>query len=250
MSKLTAAYERSPIPRYIQVASVIRQRILSGYWVPGQKISTLEELGEEFQVARVTVRQAIEMLRAEGLVSARRGSGTFVSGAAPDREWFRVAATWPSLVESVRENVPKAVKISKRAGPPALALEDGNAAKRYVSLRSIQYRRDRPFSVVNMLLAANVYDRKPTLFTEMAALAAIDAMKVRVQSAHITFGLGNADADVADSLKVALGAPVLECHCVVVDDRSVAIYVADIVYRSDSINFRIEVPSNRAQERA
>ena len=43
----------------------MRHRIQSGQWKPGQKISTLEELEREFEVARVTVRQAVEILRGE-----------------------------------------------------------------------------------------------------------------------------------------------------------------------------------------
>ena len=39
----------------------------------------------------------------------------------------------------------------------------------------------------------------------------------------------------AELLKVALNAPTAEARCVVVDDRGVAIYVGDIVYRGDCV---------------
>ena len=74
MSKLARVYDRSRVPLYLQVASVMRQRIEVGHWIPGQKISTLEELEREFEVARVTVRQAIELLAEEGLLYANRGA--------------------------------------------------------------------------------------------------------------------------------------------------------------------------------
>ena len=48
----------SRVPRYLQVASVLRRRIRDGHWLVGDKIATLEELEREFSVARVTVRQA------------------------------------------------------------------------------------------------------------------------------------------------------------------------------------------------
>ena len=68
MSKLLKAYDRSRIPLYIQVAAIMRQRIERQQWRPGQKISTLVELEREFEVARVTVRQAVDILRQEGLL--------------------------------------------------------------------------------------------------------------------------------------------------------------------------------------
>ena len=79
MSKLLKAYDRSRVPLYIQVAAIMRQRIERRQWQPGQKISTLVELEREFEVARVTVRQAVDILRQEGLLHCHQGRGTFVA---------------------------------------------------------------------------------------------------------------------------------------------------------------------------
>jgi GntR family transcriptional regulator len=94
MSKLQTTYARSRIPLYIQVASALRQRIETGLWQPGQKISTLEELEREFEVARVTVRQAVELLQNEGLVHRQQGRGTFVADKLQDKHWLRLETTW------------------------------------------------------------------------------------------------------------------------------------------------------------
>src|SRR5437016_6183600 len=75
MSKLLKAYDRSRVPLYIQVAAVMRQRIERQQWRPGEKISTLAELEHEFEVARVTVRQAVDILRQEGLLHCHQGRG-------------------------------------------------------------------------------------------------------------------------------------------------------------------------------
>ena len=56
MNNLSNTYARSPIPLYLQVAATLRRRIEDGYWKANERISTLEELEAEFQVARVTVR--------------------------------------------------------------------------------------------------------------------------------------------------------------------------------------------------
>ena len=74
----------SRVPRYLQVASVLRRRIRDGHWPVGARIATLEELEQEFGVARVTVRQAIDLLQGEGLVKSFQGRGTFVT-RAPER---------------------------------------------------------------------------------------------------------------------------------------------------------------------
>ena len=78
----------SRIPRYLQVASVLRRRIREGRWAIGQKMATLEELEREFGVARVTVRQAIADLVQAG-TNVGEGEGgpvgevAFGRGAVP-----------------------------------------------------------------------------------------------------------------------------------------------------------------------
>ena len=91
--QLARTYERSRVPLYLQVASTLRRRIEEGQWQAGQKISTLEELESEFQVARVTVRQAIDLLQKEGLVQRRQGKGTFVTRAVKDKRWLQLETT-------------------------------------------------------------------------------------------------------------------------------------------------------------
>lgn len=69
----------SPVPRYAQLADLFRGRIARGVWVPGGTLPSIEQLMREFEVARVTVRQAINLLAKDGLVSPQRGRGTFVN---------------------------------------------------------------------------------------------------------------------------------------------------------------------------
>ncbi len=241
MSELLKAYDRSRIPLYIQVASVMRQRVESGQWGPGQQIPTLEELEREFKVARVTVRQAIEILQEEGLLHAQQGRGTFISQRTPDRHWLKLATTWNALIDMVKDNKPRSIKLKERTSPPILQPGDGDLAADYVFLHSVQYRGDEPYSIVNLHLARSVFDRNPNLFMRAPALPLMaDLHDVQIWNAHQTLVIGSADPDTANLLRIPIGAPTVECHCVVIDATNRAIYVADIIYRSDCIKLQID----------
>src|SRR5262245_56321447 len=121
----------SRIPRYLQVASVLRRRIRDGRWAVGDKIATLEELEREFGVARVTVRQAIDLLQSEGLVKSFQGRGTFVTRAPEADRWLQLATDWESLIAPIRDNVPNLLPSAVQP-PPRIAEEDGVAAPSYV----------------------------------------------------------------------------------------------------------------------
>jgi GntR family transcriptional regulator len=231
MGKFSTLYDRSRVPLYLQVASVMRQRINSARWAEGERISTLEELEEEFGVARVTIRQAIELLRVEGLLQAHQGRGTFVSGKPANNRWLNLATDFDSLVESIRNNVLKRVFIQRDAEPPELIPGAGRAAKAYTFLRSVQFNSGKPFSVVNLHLDQELFLRDSKRFTRSAALAKIVEMEdVVITHAYQTFTIGVADPETADLLEIGLGEPTADCHLTVIDDKGVAIYVAEIHY--------------------
>jgi GntR family transcriptional regulator len=68
----------APVPRYRQIANIIRRRIESGELQPERPIPSEAQIMEEFGVARATARHAAELLRDEGLVVKVPGLGTFV----------------------------------------------------------------------------------------------------------------------------------------------------------------------------
>jgi GntR family transcriptional regulator len=238
MSQLARTLRMSQVPLYLQVAAVLRRRVEEGRWAAGAKISTIEELQEEFGVARVTVRQAVELLEKEGLVRREQGRGTFATGVPEESRWLTLDASWASLIGSIKQNVPKVVAVSTPATPPRLAATEGMPAAAYVFLQSVQYRGNRAYSLVSVWLAQEIYDRDPLAFRQHAALPLLASMRgVKIAAARQTLVIGSADPETARVLKLTLNAPTAEAHCVVTDARGVAIYIADIIYRGDCIKF-------------
>lgn len=62
-------------PRYVQIADELRARIESGALSAKGKLPSERDLSEEFDAARNTVRDALQVLRSEDLIESRRGSG-------------------------------------------------------------------------------------------------------------------------------------------------------------------------------
>jgi DNA-binding transcriptional regulator YhcF (GntR family) len=67
-----------PRPPYQQVANALRAAILTRKFQPGDQLPSGSELATEYGVARMTVQQALRILRDEGLILSRQGSGVFV----------------------------------------------------------------------------------------------------------------------------------------------------------------------------
>ncbi|MGW5053149.1 GntR family transcriptional regulator [Actinokineospora sp. NPDC004072] len=72
-------------PPYRQIAAALRRLISSGRLPAGEKLPSEAELIAHYGVARMTVRQALQELRGEGLVVAEHGKGVFVRSTPPVR---------------------------------------------------------------------------------------------------------------------------------------------------------------------
>lgn len=63
---------------YEEVAEQIQDLIRDGSLKPGDRLASVRELAEQFEVGRSAVREALSALRAMGLLEMRQGEGTFV----------------------------------------------------------------------------------------------------------------------------------------------------------------------------
>ncbi len=71
--------KKSPIPVYYQLKSLILKKIEDGEFPAGGLIPSERDLAEKLNISRMTVRQALNQLVAEGILYREKGKGTFVS---------------------------------------------------------------------------------------------------------------------------------------------------------------------------
>lgn len=70
-------------PLYQQLADNIRNKIASGEYKVGDKIMSERKMAETYDLNRLTVRKALDVLIQEGSLSAIHGSGTYVKAIVP-----------------------------------------------------------------------------------------------------------------------------------------------------------------------
>ncbi len=64
-----------------QIATTLRTAIVNATWPPGSRLPTENELARHFGVSRPVIREAMTVLKHEGLVQSRQGAGAFVADA-------------------------------------------------------------------------------------------------------------------------------------------------------------------------
>ena len=102
VSRTLAAMSATPL--YERVRETIRERIASGGYAPGDRLPSEAALAAELGIHRLTARRALEELAREGLVVARKGSGTYVASRhvpLPISVPLRPSAFAPSLARQL-----------------------------------------------------------------------------------------------------------------------------------------------------
>ncbi|MEU7765967.1 GntR family transcriptional regulator [Nocardia sp. NPDC049190] len=70
------------LPKYLRISRYLRDRIECGELAPGAEVPSERELAARWKVARPTAAKALNVLRRQGVVESRRGSGTYVADRA------------------------------------------------------------------------------------------------------------------------------------------------------------------------
>ena len=231
-------------PLYVQLADLFRQRIVKGVWKTGDKLPSLEQLGAEFEVARVTVRQAVERLTRDGLVSPQRGRGTFVTGTPSRDRWIRVETSLRNLADVYRDSHPTILTIDESTRTPRLVDGDGVAAPKYVYMRRVHSHEGRPYCVIDIWLDAEIFARRPARFRkEMVIPLLLATPSVKIATARQVLTIATADLEVARHLQINVNAPVAEVRRVFTGPKRRVIYLAEVTYRGDFVHVQFDLKS-------
>ncbi|MBK4769015.1 MAG: GntR family transcriptional regulator [Pantoea sp. Morm] len=79
----------SKLPRYQFLYDLLSEQIAANRWLPGELFPTEAALASEFRLSTGTVRKAIDLLVAEGILEKQQGRGTFVRRPRFDFSLFR-----------------------------------------------------------------------------------------------------------------------------------------------------------------
>ncbi len=227
-----------------QVYLVLRDRIVSGAIAVGARLPNENELARAHRVSRVTVRRALAELEHEMLIERRRSLGTHVV--------YRPAATpivaditgmLASIAEMGRGTAVKLLSFGyvPADGPVAgaLGVTSPDLLQRAVRVRSYE---GEPFSY----LTTHVPERVGVTFTrqELASRPLLELLErsgVKVERATQQIGAGLATPEVAASLAVKIGSPLIELTRIVYDARGGAVEHLHALYRPDRYSLAIEL---------
>lgn len=110
------------------VVEFIQEKIQSGEWTPGTKISTESQLQRETGFGKASIREAVESLCAMGILSKHQGDGTYVNDFKVENLFERLV---PNLMLDKRD-ISSLLQFRKIMEPACVKLfiENNNTQKK------------------------------------------------------------------------------------------------------------------------
>jgi DNA-binding GntR family transcriptional regulator len=222
--------------RYKDIADELRQRFRDA--PVGSVLPSESDMSAEFEVSRVTIRRALELVREDGLIAARQGFGWYVAGE-PVRQSLESLGTIESQVEGVGKISERKVEEFAFVQPPARvrALLQTDQVLR---VKRVNLADGEPFAVVTVWcpadLGANLSRR------DVEQFPFYELIDVELRGATQTIGADAADAAISRLLNIPVGAPLLRCQRVTTDREGHPVLVSEHLFSAHRTEFVVELP--------
>lgn len=238
-----------PMPKYHQIYLVLLEQLHEGkfsHGLPGELA-----LMQQFGVARVTVRRALEQLAAEGLILREPGRGTRAldlgaSNAAGYGEGGQRAQLTGLLENLVSMGLKTSVSVldvevvmASANVANALQLKVGDLVQKAVRVRST---KEGPLSHITTYVPADIarkFGRRE--LARKPILVLLEESGVKVGRAHQTISARLADVQVAKHLDIAVGSALLAVRRLIYDDQDRPIQWLHGLYRPDRYEYQMQL---------
>ena len=230
----------SPIPYYYQLQEILRNWIRNSQLPAHARIPSEAELGEQFDVSRTVIRQALRGLEREGLIYRVKGSGSFVAQPKLRQqitqltsftEDMRTRGADPGSRVLRQEMVPATDVVARHLAVPS--------SSPIFLLKRVRYADEEPlaletayvtFDGCETLVEEDFRDR--SLYRTLAR-----EYGIRPYQAEQELEAAVVRPDEAEWLGIERGAPVMVIHRLTSDDDLKPFEFVKSVYRGDKYSF-------------
>ena len=237
---MTLLQSDNPEPLWLRAAETIRDQVSEGALRPGSRLPPERDLCRRLDISRVTLRRALLQLVDDGVLKPSHGRGWYV--ASDERK------DWPNSLESFSETASRmglvATSVVLRRDTAMATLDEAESLgvapgallfhlERVRMLDEVPIAIDR--SIVPADLAPGLADvdfRTESLYTALASAGLVLA------NAETTIEAREADAAIAEHLRVGVGKPILVMHQTVLNPADKPLFASTISYVGDRYRLR------------
>lgn len=233
------------VPKYYQLANILRDRILAGEFAAQQAIPSERQLEEQYNLSRPTIRQAIDLLERQGYLYRVHGKGTFVSPPKLQKGMLELT----SFSEDMRNRglepgqrilefgpVPAPTKVQRQLG-----LEEDAPVLR---IKRLRYGNQEPIGLQdsylalpkNQIITREEVEQKGSIYSILE-----ERFGIYPTEADETLEVTLATPEESELLQISLGSPLLLNERTLWSQDRHAIEFVSILYRGDRYKYFVRL---------
>jgi GntR family transcriptional regulator len=237
--------ELGQAPKYIRVRDWLMNRILSLNLKQGDKLPSENDLTRQLEASRVTVRRALETLRAEGVVESQRGKGWFLRRVRAVQNLGQLQGFGETLAPTGMRVSSRVLELGECVAPEAvsnaLAVPLGTEVVRIARLR-IAGTRVMSYDLSYFPLEIGRQLVREDLTRHDIFVLFENVLGLRLGFADLTIEVVPAEVEPAERLKVAAETAIFKLTRLTYDSRGVPVDFEYIYGPPDAHQFTIRVP--------
>lgn len=234
---------KSPIPLYYQLAEWIKEQIQTGELAPEVQLPSERELSETFEVSRMTVRQSIGFLADQGVLTVKKGVGTFVAEPKLAHEILHLLSFSEEMMRQGGKAVSRILEQSLCIPPHSVAHElQVQSDALVVKIVRLRMSGDTPLllesSFIPAVLCPGLEEIELSSTSLYAALEQEYGLSIRKADQTLEAITANEYESALFGIEQGMGMILLEGIAYDVGEQPVEYFKA--VYRGDRFKFRVQ----------
>lgn len=198
-------------PLYLQVKNIVKDRILHGVYPLGGHIPPEPQLEQEFNVSKMTVRNAIRELAEEGYVEKKSGVGTIVLTNMSISRLSKGKRFTELLVEEGHRLEKRLISTGRARPEPGTELH-GLLGPAAIRIERLYVLNDRPYIHIVHYLADAALPKAEQEEGELpfeSLYELLEEQDIVLDNFRDAFSVGEASPETAILLGVPAGTPLL-----------------------------------------
>jgi len=237
------------LPLYIQLKNIIENKIKEKDWKPGDIIPSEKELQKQFEVSRITVRQAVKELENEGLVKKKQGKGTYVSFPKLSHELPNLTSFTEDIESKGLNPESKIISIEKLIDSEIAEKIGANSKTVFLNVKRLRLINGEAVGIHDCYLDTNILDQKAVveiknMDNETSLYDIIEKYNITISHADETLEGGISDPYVSKLLGIKKDFPLLILERITFTDNNEAFEFVKMHYRADKYKYSIRLNRN------
>lgn len=231
-------------PRYQQVADHLQQEILNGNYEEGDQLPSEARLCDYFDVSRVTVRHALQLLEQKNLIYRKQGLGAFVDTLTPETDLVRLTDFSEDMREAGFESSSELVSLNTVSPVPEVnEILNMKPDSKLIRIDRVRKANGKPVAFDITWLPPSygqlLFDENLTTQTIYEVFE--DKYEIPIIAGRYRLTACSADSYLAGQLNLPEGSALLEIDRCSRSTGNKKIYFQKRYYNPDKVSYEMEL---------